>query len=243
MFIYWHRVAKDVSGVKNRQRKDDEIPPVASTAASIAPSSPGDNEKVNTGKRKESGVKRRPENRNKLKIKHGNKIGKASTMVAQEQKRKANAEEKDTPETQVKKMLKGHTIVLRELRFSAVMGHRKKKKREFLAKIAGTIVNKYRFLGQIKEMASRKALCRKNRPVSVVKVRFATKKKAVVCFLENDENSRILPGKDTPKQCYKNVLSCVLHIEALLDHPSGSSLLMLRTETRVFVQLTKIWHC
>ncbi|KAJ8894441.1 hypothetical protein PR048_007095 [Dryococelus australis] len=172
--------------VKNRQRKDDEIYPVASSAASLAPSFPGDNEKVNTEKSKESGVKRRRENRNKLKIKVKlleKKIKSTETKLAKHRqqlhrsKKRVSAEERHVKETG-QKMLKGHTVppIVR-------------------LKISGTIVNKYRCLDQIKETALTKALCRKNSPVSVVKGRFATKKKTLVCFLEN-ENSRILPGKE-----------------------------------------------
>lgn len=166
-------------------------------------------------KRTESGKRIRRRNRQELKEKIAmleKKLKDKNRQLANYRQRKHRSEiaatevKEETPRRRVTKLL-GKIKVTSEIRRKLIFGEvvqnqikasfkneqRRKKKREFLRKITGSIIRKYRFIHKIKTLTSGKAMNYRKKMVRAEHI--SRNKTCVKSFLEKDENSRLTPGK------------------------------------------------
>ncbi|XP_054720463.1 uncharacterized protein LOC129230093 [Uloborus diversus] len=160
-----------------------------------------------------SGYKKRKQNRELMKIELDKLKEQNMKLKRQRDKYKqkyfrAVSKKDDTPKKDVKKMLSGKKvpeIIRQNLEFGAVLKKQinenfKKevvlsKKRTLVSMITGKIIKKYRFMKKISLLTSKNLLKPK---VGLQKRKLHQKVKLqnlIISFLENDDNSRLCPGK------------------------------------------------
>ena len=118
-----------------------------------------------------------------------------------------SSDKKVTPRKKVKKVLKGQSVtpvVRKKLLFAEVMTDQIKesyekeknftKRHDFVDKLNGDIIKKYRCVNKIKLLTSARII-HKYRFIQGHEKKIFKKKLAVKSFLEQDENSKVSPGK------------------------------------------------